>query len=137
MPFPVDERFLIETEAKLGVKFPPDYTRRMMQQNGGEVETFFDNWVLYPILDTSDRKRLQRTCNDVVSETASVRKWNGFPVDAVAIAGNGGGDQLILLPAKESPGRLSDEIYWWDHETGVIRSVASRFEDLCTGDDID
>lgn len=130
MPFPVDERFIIATETKLGVKFPPDYAGRMMQQNGGTIETSSDAWALYPILDSSDKKRLQRTCNDVVRETASAREWPGFPGAAVAIAGNGSGDQLILFPSDAGSGILSEEVHWWDHETGDFRKVASRFEEL-------
>ena len=73
---------------------------------------------------------LQRTCNEVVRETASAREWPGFPGAAVAIAGNGSGDQLILLPSAAESGILSEEVHWWDHETGDFQKVASRLEEL-------
>ncbi len=59
--------------------------------------------------DDSDRKRLSRTANDIVRETEAAREWDEFPADVVAIAGDGSGDALVLLPG-------SDEIYIWSHE---------------------
>jgi hypothetical protein len=132
MPFPTEERFIVETEKKLGVTLPPKYVKKMLKKNGGEVQTPSDAWVLYPILDTSDKKRLQRTCNDVVRETQSAREWSAFPAGAVAIGSNGCGDQLVLLRDKNSPVVLSDEMFWWDHETGTLHSVASDFGELAS-----
>ncbi|QDT24786.1 SMI1 / KNR4 family protein [Gimesia panareensis] len=130
MLFPVEERFIHETEKRLGLKLPPDYVNKMMKANGGEVQTTPDAWVLYPIFDTSDKKRLKRTCNDVVRETESARDWVGFPDEAVAIGSNGCGDQLVLLRDKKSPEVSGDEVFWWDHETGALNMVAARFADL-------
>lgn len=130
MPFPVDIKYINETERKLGVKFPPSYVVQMVRENGGSVETSFDTWFLYPIFDTSDKKRLKRTCNDVVRETKSAKDWPDFPPDAVAIGANGGGDQLILIPQKDDPKLLAHEVCWWDHETGDIAKIADDFEDL-------
>lgn len=130
MAFPVEERFIIETEKKLGAKLPLSYVKKMMNDNGGEVQTPPDAWVLYPIFDSSDKKRLKKTCNDIVKETQNARGWNGFPEDAVAIGSNGCGDQLVILRDKESPEILADEVYWWDHETGKLNMVAMKFDDL-------
>ena len=88
-----------------------------------------DVWELHPIFDDSDRKRLKRTCNDIVRETTSAREWHGFPPEAAAIGGNGSGDRLILLPDPNS-GRFGDAVFWWDHETGEINQVASNFWEL-------
>jgi hypothetical protein len=133
MAFPVERRFIVETEKKLRVRFPPDYVKKMMKENGGEVQTPPDAWVLYPIFDTSDKRRLKRTCNDVVRETQSALEWIGFPDDAVAIGSNGCGDQLVLLRDENSPDVLGDEVFWWDHETAALNIVASRFGDLTSG----
>ena len=100
-----------------------------MKDNGGEIETSPDVWQLYPFCDTSDKKRLKRTCSDIVRETA--RAWPGFPDGAVAIGSNGGGDQLILLPAQED-GILQEAVLWWDHETGSVSKVADSFDELKT-----
>ncbi|MGE0607186.1 MAG: SMI1/KNR4 family protein [Pirellulales bacterium] len=132
MAFPVEERFIVETEKKLGVRLPPDYVEKMMQENGGEFQAPPDAWVLYPILDTSDKRSLKRTCNDVVRETQSARAWTGFPEDAVAIGSNGCGDQLVLFRDKNAPSVLGDEVFWWDHETGIVNLVASRFGDFAS-----
>jgi hypothetical protein len=72
---------------------------------------------LYPVPDASTRRRLSRSCNDLVRETQVARQWRGFPSDAVAIAGDGNGNHLVLLPG-------SDEIHRWDHETCELSSVA-------------
>jgi hypothetical protein len=130
MPFPIDIKYVNETERKLGVKFPPSFVVRMVNNNGGEVLTPPDAWQLYPFLDTSDRKRLARTCNDIVRETANAKEWPSFPPQAVAIGGNGCGDQLVLLPQPDAPSCLGHEVYWWDHETGELRKVADDFDEI-------
>ena len=71
----------------------------MLKDNGGEVVTPPDTWQLHPFLDTSDKKRLRRTCNDIARETESAKEWPRFPEEAIAIGANAGGDWLILLPA--------------------------------------
>jgi hypothetical protein len=130
MAIPVEERFIIETEQKLGAKLPLAYVKKMMKENGGEVQAPSDEWTLYPIFDSSDKKRLKRTCNDIIRETQNAREWKGFPDDAVAIGSNGCGDQLVLLRDKVSPEVLADEVYWWDHETSTLNMVAPNFGDL-------
>jgi hypothetical protein len=72
MPFPVDRKFIDRAEQKLGILLPPSYITRMERSNGGAVavsEDADDFWELFPIFDDSDKKRLKRTCNDVVRET--------------------------------------------------------------------
>ena len=102
----------------------------MVRQNGGWMETPPDSWDLYPIFDTSDKKRLKRTCNDVVRETQSAKDWPDFPSNAVAIGANGGGDQLVFMPQPDTPDLSGNEVYWWDHETGNLHKVADDFDDL-------
>lgn len=130
MPFPVEERFIAEAEKRLGVVFPESFRRCMMMDNGGEVETPPDAWQLYPFWDKSDKKRLKRTCNDIVRETDEARKSETFPTDAVAIGANGCGDQLILLRSPERPSDLKADVYWWDHETGNVHHVVDDFAQL-------
>ena len=131
MPFPVDINWVHETESKLGVKFPPAFVTAMVAMNGGSVRTSDDEFQLFPFFDGTDKKRIQRTCNSIDRETVTARKdWFGFPEMAVAIGGNGGGDLLVLMPIPESPNRLQNSVYWWDHETGEIHSVSENFSDL-------
>ena len=117
------------SQAKLGRKLPVGYASKMCRDNGGEVDTDLDVWQLYPILDDGDRKRLKRTCNDIIRETNSAKEWRNFPTNALAIGSNGCGDQLILL-ADTSSDRYGDAVYWWDHETGDFHKVADDFEHL-------
>lgn len=130
MPFLVEQQFVTKTEEKLGATFPESYSASMCGHNAGSVRTGSDEWQLYPIFDTSDKKRLKRTCNDVIRETQSAKSWTGFPHDAVAIGANGGGDQLIFLRKGD---QLGPEVFWWDHETSKIHQVAEDFGELPKG----
>jgi hypothetical protein len=130
MPFPVDIMYVHEAERKLGVKFPASFVTKMARLNGGQVQTSVDIWQLHPFQDPSDRKRLARTCNDIVRETLAARKRPGFPPEAVSVGENGGGDELILLPQSDRPDLLSHEVYWWDHETDEIHKLADDFSEL-------
>jgi hypothetical protein len=129
MPFPIDIHFVKRAEAKLGRKLPLGYIAKMCRDNGGEVATGTEFWWLYPIFDDSDRKRLKRSCNDIIRETASARQWPAFPTNALAIGHNGGGDLLVFLDDPETD-RYADAVYWWDHETGEVSQVADAFEEL-------
>jgi hypothetical protein len=130
VPFPIEETELVATEEKLGAKFPTSFRERMMRQNGGEINAGDDVWRLFPFLDASDKKRLSRTCNDIVRETEVAKGWRGFPHNAVAIGANGAGDHLIFLKQQGKDGVLESAVYWWDHETGQTHWVCADFSDL-------
>src|SRR5215467_12514517 len=102
----------------------------MMMSNGGRVLAYDDVWDLHPILDTSDRKRLKRTCNDILHETHFMRDWPGWPENALAIASNGSGDRLILLKVDR---RYDPTVYLWLHDTSELAAVAEVFSDLAAG----
>ncbi len=128
MPFPVAEQFIAATESKLGVAFPDAFRARITSNNGGEVSTDDDDWQLYPFFDTSDSKRLSRTSNDIVRETTSARQWRGFPPEAVAIASNGCGDQLVFIPSAGST-TLQPQPFIWLHETGELQPTEISFDE--------
>ena len=130
MPFPVDGKWIAETEAKLGVRFPASFVTSMARMNGGAVHTGNELFFLYSFLDGTDRKRLQRTCSSICRETRSMRNWDHFQKDLVVIGHNGGGDLLVLKPMEDEATVLEHTIYWWDHETSTIQPVADDFEDL-------
>jgi len=116
MPFPVDESRIVEAEKQLGRRLPDELRARLLRSNGGEIEVEGDTWTLHPVWDPTDRKRMARTANHIVTETRLARTWPGFPPDAVSIAMNAYGDRLIVRPG-------SDEIELWDHETGECSPV--------------
>lgn len=124
MPFDLAEPFLLAAERELGARLPKSYRLAMLRENGGEIETDDDGWQQYPIADTSDRKRLSRSANHILKETESCRGWARFPENAVAIAGNGAGDQLVLLIQNEA---FAPEVYAWLHESGELEKVADDF----------
>ncbi len=116
MGFPVSDHFIVAAEQALGRRFPGALKARLAGSNGGDIATSDDDWTLNPVRDDSDRKRLSRSANDIVRETYVSRQWPQFPSGGIAVASNGAGDLLVLLPE-------SDDIFHWDHETGKLSLV--------------
>jgi hypothetical protein len=127
MPFDLAESFILEAERRLGASLPASYKAAMARSNGGEIEALGDVWQLHPIADTSDRRRLARTANHIISETATMHGWKSFPVGALAIGGNGSGDCLIFLREADSFGPA---VRVWSHETGETELLAHDFSEL-------
>jgi hypothetical protein len=76
----------------------------MMRDNGGGFELNDEAWWLLPFRDRSTRKTLARSTTDILSETETMRcSGLGFPSEGAAIAQNGAGDYLVLVPDEESP----------------------------------
>jgi hypothetical protein len=130
MIFELDGRFIIAAEQALGASLPYSYRRAMVTNNGGRVLAFDDVWDLHPILDTSDRRRLKRSCNNILRETEFMSDWPSWPEGAIAIASNGGADRLVLLKVNR---RYEPTIYVWLHDTGELVAVADVFSDLAAG----
>jgi SMI1 / KNR4 family (SUKH-1) len=127
VPFKLDERFIIAAEQMLAASLPNAYRQAMMTSNGGQVIAHDDVWELHPILDTSDRRRLKRSCNDILHETAFMRDWPSWPENALAIGSNGGGDRLVLLKVNRW---YEPTIYVWLHDTSELVPIANVFSDL-------
>lgn len=130
MPFPIDERFIVETENRLGVKFPESFRNKMKEINGGSIESNEDSWELFPFLDTTDKKRISRTCNNIFSETQKEKQNSNFPQNAISIGSNSCGDILIFLKRENHDNVLDNPVYWWDHENGEILKIAEDFSNL-------
>ncbi len=127
MPFSLSEEYLVQTEIELGARLPLDYREAMKADNGGEASTTDDEWEFYPIKDTSDRKRLSRTCNHIINETESCRGFGNFPEEALAIAGNGLGDQMVFI---KNSGQFLNTVYLWLHETGELHKLVASFNEI-------
>lgn len=127
MAFNLSEQYVLEAENALGATLPDTYRVAMMTNNGGTVEVDDEGWELIPIRDTSDRKRLARSCNDIVTETASFREWRGFPTDAVAIAANGSGDCIVFIREGD---RFQSQPHIWSHETCALVKIGDDFSVL-------
>lgn len=130
MPFPIVPKYIIQTEDELGILFPNRFKAKMIQENGGELSTKEDDWQLYPFFDRSDRKRMSRTCNHIGLETKQAKEWCNFPANAIAIASNGSGDHLLLLPEADNEKQLRETIYVWWYEEGIPNKVTDSIEDL-------
>ncbi len=127
MAFDVSEQFVRAAELALGATFPAGYRAAIMASNGGTVEADGDDWELCPIRDGSDRKRLARSANDIVTETARCRAWRGFPPDAVVIAQNGAGDCLVLRRAGDA---FLPAPSVWRHEDATLQPAGPDFTAL-------
>jgi len=127
MPFDLAISFIEAAEREIGGKLPASYVAAMQVSNGGELDVLDDDWQQYPIADTSDRKRLSRTADHVIKETKALFQWPRFPKHGLAIAGNGSGDQLVLLRDGQD---YAESVYHWSHETGVLTKVADAFSEL-------
>ena len=130
MAFPVDIAQVRKTETALDLVFPSSFVERMMRNNGGDLVIDGEEWSLHPFLDTSDRTRLTRTCNDIIRETKSAKAWDAFPRTGVAIGSNGMGDLLVLLPDPVNAKRLQPAVFMWSHETGELDVVVHDFREL-------
>ena len=130
MPFPIELKYIKETEVELGIEFPKSFVHKMEKENGGEFSTEDDDWILFPFFDKFDNKRISRTCNHIVLETRQLREIEDFPENGIAIAENGCGDNLIMLPLENNKTKLDDKIYIWNHETGEINEIANSIEEL-------
>lgn len=123
MPFDVADEFIQEMEKKLGVTFPAIFHKEMCRMNGGN----FDGWELYPVADSSTRERSVVTHNDIIFETREAQDWDGLPEGVIALAGDGFGDQVVVLVNNEK-GTVGDEVSAWSHETGAFTVLASSWE---------
>jgi SMI1 / KNR4 family (SUKH-1) len=130
MPFPIELKYIKETEVELGIEFPKSFIQKMEKENGGEFSTEEDDWILFPFFDKFDNKRISRTCNHIVLETRQLREIEDFPEYGIAIAENGCGDNLILLPFESDKTKLKDKIYIWLHESGEIIEIADSINEL-------
>ena len=128
MSFPVEEKFVEKAEQELGVRFPASFRLKMVAANGGEVAVGTDSFNLHPFFDTSDKKRVKRTCNNIVHETKYARRNFRLPENLVVIGCNGGGDTLVYRIGVN--GILEATVYWLDHETDVLNHAADDFSDL-------
>ncbi len=128
MPFPIDEKYIKETESELKVKFPNEFKNRMIKSNGGELVSDEFEFELYPFFDKSDRKRISRTCNHIGLETKNAREWNGFPANGIAIGSDGFGNLIILT--HNGNGVLTDEIHFWNHEIRQTEKIADSIIEL-------
>ena len=127
MAFNLAEQYVQQAEDALGATLPQNYRVAMMTNNGGEVDVADDDWELIPIKDSSDRKRLARSCNDIVAETKSYQEQSGFPVDVVVIAENGSGDCIVF---RREGNVFHPAPHVWNHETRTLLKICDDFSEL-------
>lgn len=115
------EEHVVALEQALGQALPAVLRARLLQENGGMLGT----WKLHPVRDSSDRRAMKRTAEDVAHLTRLSRRAPDFPANAVSIAHDYTmDDQLVLLP-DPATGRLSDQVFRWDKAAGTRPYAAS------------
>lgn len=113
MAYAVPASAIDAAERRLGRTLPPLLRERLLRDNGGEVNATGDVWQLHPVWDGTSKRTMRKTAAHLVTETESARSWARFPRGAVAIASNGTGDLLLLLPE-------DDDVKHWNHATGEV-----------------
>lgn len=126
----VEIRYIEELEKEIGLKFPDIYKARMVEQNGGVIETKEYDWHLFPFFDKSDPVKIMSTCDHIGIETRNAKVWDEFPEDAVAIGKNEYGDLIILSPDQDQQGMLSEIVYLWVRETGEVIEFAKNIHQV-------
>lgn len=109
MSFPITGAEIAKTEAKVGFRFPLGLKSRFLKDNGGEVDVAGENWWLIPFLDSTDRKRIARTCNDITRETSKMREWSRFPEDAFVVLKTAAGTISSFVPKRMVPRNLATQ----------------------------
>ena len=130
MPFPIEIKYIQEAEHELDLIFPESFKIKMLNENGGELISEDEDWQMFPFFDKSDKKRISRTCNHIVLETQNAKLWDSYPDNGVAIATNGYGDLLLLLPIESDNNLLGESIFMWFHDTGEIEKIANSIIEL-------
>lgn len=130
MPFPIERKYIEETEKELDLEFPESFKLKMEIENGGELATDEEDWFLIPFLNKADNKRISRTANHIIRETNEAKNCGNFPQNGIVIADNNSGDHLILLPEEGNSKKLKNEIYQWLHETGEVTEVAKDISEM-------
>lgn len=124
VPLATTEEQIKKAEAVIGRRLPTLLRQSLLQANGGEVKVVVEGreewWGLFPVRDDRDMRHLKRTTSDLVLETEKARQWRTFPVDAIAVGCDGGGDLLVLQ-------RHSEQLERWDHETGHVFPIETIF----------
>jgi len=126
MAFDLDMNFIELVEKELNATLPTEYKKEMQISNGGVIFIEDEDWEIFPIKDTSSKKRISRTSSDIVSENKRFKEWANFLSDFLGIASNGMGDILIFI----KDNNYKSDIYIWRHESGEIYKIANNFSEL-------
>ena len=109
MALPISMAMIGVTEAAMGVEFPAVFKMHMSRLNGGQLTLGDESWLLFPFFDTTNKRTIRRTAEDIKRETATaIDSGLGFPPDGIAIAHNEAGDLLFL---KHDGRRVGEQVF--------------------------
>lgn len=131
MAHPTTEHRVAEDEVKLGRRLPGSLRNRLIEENGGEVETdgrYSESeedsvWSPHAVADLIYDKKGRSwmgggLADGTTSEAESFGPSWDVPEGTIVIGENGTGDRLLLLP--------DDRYAVRDHETGDVEPVGVR-----------
>ena len=116
-PPPAPESALRQLEEKLGVSLPPVLRRHYATSNGG---TFGDprhrdcEWRLHPVFDSSDRKQMKRTGEDILYHHNQALQDPRFPRNGISVARGHSLLRQLFVRRDEATGLVSDEVFLFD-----------------------
>jgi cell wall assembly regulator SMI1 len=123
---PLTESELASVERELGVEFPRDYRRFLLEQNGGRP---VDDWMLDTPLSHSlggvepcDFFSLGRSGEYDMSWMLDSYGVDWLAAGLLPVAEDGGGNVICLSLRGDDYGA----VYFWDHERGAHEDVPSR-----------
>lgn len=134
MSFPIELARIREVEQTLGRQLPDGYVAHMQRANGGNTPD--DRWILHPFFDATDRARIKRTAQHVLSETEQAGRLKAFPQGALVIGEDMEGTLLILLPSSSASDRFEAAVYAWHPFHGEVTKVVEDFTEFASGGDV-
>ena len=128
MPFPITIWEISKTEKELKVKFPKSFIEKMIINNWWELLWNYIGWELIPFKNSESKKTIIRTCNDIIREYKLAMEWEGFSKEYIPFAYDWMGNYLIFK--KTENWVLENNIFFWDHETWLIKKISDDFQNL-------
>ncbi|QOF80833.1 CbrC family protein [Variovorax sp. 38R] len=117
---PAPDNALRALEEKLGIALPPALRGCYATANGGrfgDPQRRDAEWQLHPVRDSSDRKQLKRTAEDILHFTQIALRNTHFPRHGLSIAHDYTMSRQLLVLRDEATGVIGDEIFLFEAHT--------------------
>jgi cell wall assembly regulator SMI1 len=131
---PLAESTVTEAERALGIRFPDDYRRCLIQFHGASpaVSDF--------VVVTQDGRRFNscvgvlltadpRDAENILAMHSGMGPYKDGPV--IPIIDDGGGD-FVCLDYRGKGAREAPRIVYFEHELGELHGLAATFADFCS-----
>jgi len=119
-PPPAPEAALRALEEKLAAALPPVLRGCYAASNGGrfgDPRQRDGEWQLHPVFDSSDRKQMKRTAEDVLHYTRLALQDTRFPRDGISIAHDYSMYRQLFVRRDPATGAIAEDILLFDAHT--------------------